>query len=77
MLSSEFTLLVIVANAIGWPVAWWIMNRWLDTFVYHIDLGPIPFLLSGALSITIAILTVSYQAVRAARLDPIDTLHYE
>lgn len=77
MLSGEFTRLVIVANVIGWPVAWWFMNDWLESFAYRIDLGLAPFGLSGVVSLAIATLTVGFQAIRAARRDPVDTLRSE
>ncbi len=77
MLSGEFTRLVIVANGIGWPVAWWFMNDWLEGFAYRIDLGLTPFGLSGVVSLAIATLTVVFQAIRAARRDPVDTLRSE
>jgi putative ABC transport system permease protein len=77
MLTKEFTYLVLAANAIAWPIAWYAMHRWLQGFAYRIDLGPGTFLLGGALALTVAWLTVSWQAVRAATANPVDALRYE
>ncbi|UCD17741.1 MAG: hypothetical protein JSV44_02230, partial [Candidatus Zixiibacteriota bacterium] len=76
-LSREFLTLVAVANLIAWPVAWYAMNRWLDDFAYHIKLGPGIFLVSAALTLVIAMITVSFQAVRAAVASPVTALRYE
>lgn len=77
MLSSEFTRWVLVANLLAWPVAWWAMRSWLQGFAFRAKLGPLPFLTAAALAFGIALLTVSFQAIRAARADPIKSLRYE
>ncbi len=77
MLSKEFTYLVLAANLIAWPVAYFAMRSWLDDFAYRIDLGPGVFVLGGVLALLIAWLTVSYQAIRAARANPVEALRYE
>jgi putative ABC transport system permease protein len=77
LLAWQFSKPVILANLIAWPVAWWAMRDWLNTFDARIDLGPAPFLLAGLLALAIAIGTVAGHAFRVARLNPINALRYE
>ena len=77
LLTKDFARLVGIAFLVAVPLAYVVMNRWLESFAYHIDIGPGVFLLAGALALVIALLTVSYQAVKAARTDPVQTLRYE
>ena len=57
--------------------AYYIMSEWLDSFAYRIDISPIVFLLSGLGALSIALITVSYQAIKAARVNPVESLKYE
>ncbi|MGZ8347684.1 MAG: ABC transporter permease [Allosphingosinicella sp.] len=77
LLSWQFARPVIIANLIAWPVAWWVMRDWLNTFDARIDLGPGPFLVAGLLALAIAIGTVSGHALRVSRTNPIKALRYE
>jgi len=77
LLSREFLVLLGVSILIAWPVAWYLTNRWLESFAYRIDLGWATFLLGGAIALVIASLTVSYQAVKAATANPVESLRYE
>ncbi|MDE2895623.1 MAG: ABC transporter permease, partial [Chloroflexota bacterium] len=77
LLSNEFVRLVIVANVFAWPAAYLVMNNWLGNFAYRVDLGWTTFILAGVLAMAIALLTVSYQAVRAATANPIESLRTE
>lgn len=77
LLSREFIFLLGLANLIAWPVAGYIMNRWLGSFAYHISLGWSPFVLGGLIAFTIASLTVGYQAFKSATSDPVRALRYE
>ncbi len=77
LLSNEFIRLVIVANLFAWPAAYLVMTSWLDNFAYRVDLGWVTFIVAGLLAMAIALLTVSYQAVRAATANPIDSLRTE
>jgi len=77
LLSKEFSKWVLIANLIAWPVAYYMMNRWLQNFAYQTTIGLWPFLLSALLALIIALITVSYQSVRAALADPVDCLRYE
>jgi len=77
LLTGEFTRWVLVANLIAWPVSYLAMRNWLRTFAYRIDLGWEVFLLSGALAFAVALLSVGFQAVRAARANPVASIKYE
>jgi putative ABC transport system permease protein len=77
LFSKEFALLILAANIIAWPLAFFSMNRWLQDFAYRIDIGWQIFALAGALALFIALLTVSYQAIRAAIANPVESLRYE
>ncbi len=77
LLSREFTLLVVLANLIAWPVAYWLMKDWLQGFAYRTAIHPSNFVLGGLAALGIAWLTVSYQALKAALVDPAKALRYE
>ncbi len=77
LLSKEFVKWVLVANIIGWPVAYFVMNRWLQSFAYRVNIGVWMFALSAFLVLIIALLTVSYQSIKTAIADPINSLRYE
>jgi putative ABC transport system permease protein len=76
-LSKDFALLVIVANGVAWPLAWYGMNRWLQGFAYRTDISWWLFALAGASALLIALLTVSTQALKAALANPVEALRYE
>ena len=77
LLLKEFVILVAVANVIAWPVAFWVMKGWLKDFSYRISLNVWVFVGAGLLTLFIAVLTVSYQAIKAALADPANSLRYE
>ncbi|MEM7368319.1 MAG: ABC transporter permease [Bacteroidota bacterium] len=77
LLSREFTRLVLIAFLLAIPVSWYVMQQWLDGFAYKVSMGVGTFLLAGTIAILIAFLTVSYQAIKAAFVDPIDALRNE
>jgi putative ABC transport system permease protein len=77
LLSKQFTKWVLVANIIAWPVAYVAMNHWLQNFAYRINIGLGIFILAAILALLIAMLTVGYQAIKAARANPVDSLRYE
>jgi ABC-type antimicrobial peptide transport system permease subunit len=77
MLTKDFTRWVLLANIVAWPIAWFAMNKWLQNFAYHIDVSWWVFALAGALALSIALLTVGWQAVRAATANPVESLRYE
>jgi putative ABC transport system permease protein len=77
LLVWQFSRPVIIANVIAWPVAWWLMRDWLNTFDERIAMTPIPFLLAAAIALGIAIATVVGHALKVARANPIHALRYE
>jgi putative ABC transport system permease protein len=77
MLSWKFLKLVLVSNIIALPIAYYSMNKWLQNFEYRIDQGVWIYILSGFLALIIALLTVSFQAIRAAHANPVNSLRYE
>ncbi|RPI61317.1 MAG: FtsX-like permease family protein, partial [Lysobacterales bacterium] len=77
LFTAEFGVLVLLANVIAWPIAYFAMQRWLAGFAYRIELGPFLFIASGVLALAIATLTVAAVASRAARAKPVTSLRYE
>ncbi|MBK1441412.1 ABC transporter permease [Parapedobacter sp. ISTM3] len=77
MLSQDFIKLVLVAAIIALPIAWWTMNRWLANFAYRIDVEWWMFAAAGLMAVIIALVTLSWQAVRAAAANPVDSLRDE
>jgi putative ABC transport system permease protein len=77
LLSIEYVIWVMISIAIADPVAWYVMNKWLQKFAYRINIGWWVFALSGVLALLIAFLTVSWQSYRAAGKNPVDALRYE
>ncbi len=77
LLSKDFTQLVVIAFLAAAPLAYFGMSRWLEEFAFRITLGPGVFLLSGALALLIAWLTVSFQSLKAALANPVESLRYE
>jgi putative ABC transport system permease protein len=76
MLSKESLTLVFIANLIAWPLAFYTMNTWLQSFVYRINIGIGTFVLSSALALIIAMLSITHQSVKAATANPVDSLRY-
>jgi len=77
LLSTGFIKLVLIAIMIASPIAWWAMNKWLEDFAYHIDIQWWMFVTAGLAAVVIAVLTVSWQAIRAAVANPVDSLRDE
>lgn len=77
LLSKEFVKLVVIGFVIAVPVTWFVMNRWLADFAYQIEINPIVFLLAGGLALVVALATVSWQSIRAALLNPVNSLQSE
>ncbi|MFH1853392.1 MAG: ABC transporter permease [Candidatus Neomarinimicrobiota bacterium] len=77
LLSNQFTKWVLIANLIAFPLAWLVVSKYLENYAYRIDLGIGPFLLAGLLALGIALLTVSFQAFKAALANPVKALKYE
>lgn len=77
MLNKDFVWMVLIANLVAWPLVYFLIKQWLKSFPYRIDVTLIPFAVATIISLTITILTVSMQAWRAAKANPVDALKYE
>ncbi|MCP4724067.1 MAG: FtsX-like permease family protein, partial [bacterium] len=77
LISKEFFLLILIANCIAWPSAYFIISRWLQNFAYRIDPGWSVFMLSGLVVLMVTLLTIIYQTVKAATANPVDSIRYE
>lgn len=77
LLSFDFLKLVIISAFVAFPVAWWAMNSWLQNYTYRITISWWVFVLSGAIAVTIAIITISYQSIKAALSNPVKSLRSE
>src|SRR6185436_3713326 len=77
LLSRDFLKLVCIATVIAVPVAWFTMNKWLQDFAYRINISAWVFLAAGALAILVALVTVSFQAIKAAIANPVTSLRTE
>lgn len=77
MTSREFLKWIFVANLLAWPIAYFVMSKWLQEFAYKISIGPLIFVLSAGLTLIVAVLTVSYHSLKAALANPVDSLRYE
>jgi putative ABC transport system permease protein len=76
-LSKEFCVLVLIANFIAWPFAFYGLNRWLQNFAYRVNLSWLLFIVAGIAAMIISLITVSYQTIKAARTNPVEALRYE
>ena len=76
-LTKDFSKWVLAANVIAWPIAYFVMHKWLQNFAFKTDLGLWVFVLSAGMSLAIAFLTVGYQSVKAALANPVNSLRYE
>ncbi|MFH1701370.1 MAG: ABC transporter permease [Candidatus Zixiibacteriota bacterium] len=77
MLSKEYIVLVAIANIIAWPIAFYVVKTWLENFVYRVNIELSMFFAAGFSAILIALITVSFQAIKAALADPIDGIRHE
>ncbi|MDT0620413.1 ABC transporter permease [Croceitalea vernalis] len=77
LLSKDFMRLVLIALFIAIPFAWWFMNKWLESFAYKITIDLWVFVIAGVVAISIALFTVSFQAVKAAMVNPVKSLRTE
>jgi hypothetical protein len=77
LLSRDFIKLVLISFFIASPVAWWLMHNWLQNYTYRINIGWLVFAITGAVSLAIAVATVSSQAIKAALSNPVVSLRAE
>ena len=76
-LSWEFIKLVLVSAVFAFPVAYFVLRKWLENFAYKIELGVLPFIIGALFAIVIAVATVSYHAIKAATSNPVESIKYE
>jgi putative ABC transport system permease protein len=77
MLLKEFVKWVLIASAISWPLAYYVMDLWLENFAYRTNIALWIFMVSGVLGLAVAVATVSFQSIKASIANPIDCLRYE
>jgi predicted permease len=77
MLSKDFLMLVLIAAVIAFPVAWWAMYKWLNDFEYRVDIGWWVFVVAGVVALLIALITISFQSIKAAIANPVKSLRTE
>jgi putative ABC transport system permease protein len=77
MLSKDFLILVLIAAALAFPVAWWLLNKWLMDFEYRISIGWWVFVAAGVTALLIALLTISFQSIKSALANPVKSLRTE
>ena len=77
LLSKDFLKLVFIAALIAFPIAWWAMNKWLEDFVYRININWMVFVAAGVVVLLIALITVSFKAIKAAVANPVKSLRTE
>ena len=77
LFSKEFIIWILLANLIAWPLAWLMMTKWLQNFAYKVDIGLWIFIISTVVTLFIALVTISYQSIKAAIANPVDSLRYE
>ena len=77
MLSKEFVKLVMIACVAAFPLAWWVMNKWLQDFAYRVTIKWGVFAIAAIAALLIALLTVSFQAIKAAVANPVKSLRTE
>lgn len=77
MLTKDITKWVVIANLLAWPTTWYIMDKWLENYAYHINIDWWIFLLAGGVTLIIALLTTSFKTIKAAMANPVESLRDE
>ena len=77
MIAKDFLRLVFIASVLAFPIAWWAMHKWLQDFAYRVNISWWVFVIAGVTAVAIAIITVSFQAIRAAIANPVKSLRTE
>lgn len=77
LLTREFLVLVSIASVLAWPIAWFAMSSWLQNFAYRINMGFGVFIISTSAALLVTLLTIGYQALKAARTNPVDALRHQ
>jgi putative ABC transport system permease protein len=77
LLSKEYVKLVMLSIVLAFPVVWFLMSQWMESFPYRTSISPVVFLIAGLTVLAVSLLTVSYQTIKASRTNPVDSLRYE
>jgi len=77
LLSKEFLVIILIAFGLATPLSYLALDQWLNGFAYRVTIEWWPFLFAGAITFVVAIITVSYHAFRASRINPVEVLKYE
>jgi putative ABC transport system permease protein len=77
LLAKDFLKWVLLANVVAWPLSYFAINLWLEGFVYRVSISIVPFFSAGVAALVIALLTMSFQSIRASRANPVDSLRSE
>jgi putative ABC transport system permease protein len=77
LISKDFIKLVVVAIVIATPLTWWSMSQWLNDFAYRVQIGPGIFLIASLIAILVAVITISFQSLKAALANPVNSLRNE
>lgn len=77
LLSIEFVALVLIANILSIPIAWYLANQWLESFAYRISINPLVFVMAVLVALVSTLITIGYQTLRAAMTDPVNSLRHE
>lgn len=77
MLSRDFIRLIVLAMLVAFPLSWWAMNSWLNSFAYRISIGPNVFIVAGLSIVVLAVITVGYQSIKTALMNPVNSLRTE
>jgi putative ABC transport system permease protein len=73
-LTSDFAKLILIANLVAWPISWWVIDDWLNSFVYRMEIGVSAFLMTGVLAFVTAGVMIGYHTYKAASREPVDTI---
>ena len=76
-ITKDFIKWILIANIIAWPIAYYLMNKWIQEFSYRVDIGFDVYLLGGVMTLGIAVITVGYKSLKAATSNPLDLLRCE
>jgi putative ABC transport system permease protein len=77
MFTGEFVKLMLIANLIAWPLAWLVIQNWLERFVFRISIDALPFVLAAIITLLLTMAMVTYHVIRTLRANPVESLKYE
>ncbi|MCD4773786.1 MAG: ABC transporter permease [Bacteroidales bacterium] len=77
LLSNEFFKLILIANFIAWPIAYWVLTEWLSLFAYRVEISCLMFIVSGFAAVAITMTIIIIKAVKTSKVNPVDVLKYE